>query len=844
VRRLSSLALRSLGARRLRAALTIVGVALGVAALFAVLATDVGFDVSAERTVDDIFGRSALRVSAFEERGLDPETVAAIVATPGAGVVAASLERPTFVSPTLGSGVARPLDPVTVLAIDPEPYVALHDLRLASGVVLGPDTQQSALISETLARDAGLSLGGQLTLLGAGEAGPGRFRVIGILAGEGPPVEGAFGRTVVVTLDAARRLFGTDAVTAVDVGLAPGASGDDVVAGLESRLTRQLYVIRTRAELLAATSAQTAEIRSTAALLAAVVLFVAAFLIFNTLSMTVAERTREVGLLRAAGATRRQVYGLVLAEAAAIGAAGSVLGLGLGVVFAGAIVLYVRRIEGFVLDALAVPPAGVVLALAVGFLVTIVAAIEPALRAARISPVEALRVGRDPAAGERARLRWLAIVLGVVAAVAVLLAPSDAPGSGAIRSLVVYGQLLVVALLTPFMLPALSRAAGLVVGPVMRAEERLARGSIARDRARAALAAGALAVGLAMVVALGTVAQNARLTGTGWIADVLPGTEVVRSIRPVGLDEGIGEQLAAVEGVERVTPFATFDVALRGTRQPAVATVGADLAADGRLSFVAGDRAAALADLDAGGTVILPRSTAERLDAGVGDELTVPTGAGPVALRVTAIVERTILGGAGESIFVAWSDATGSFGVLGADFFVVRFEAGREAAARPALEGLARGLALEPVTVEEVRAAIGDALGRLFGLFDALALVAVVVAGLGIVNTFAMSVIERVREIGILRATGMTRAQVRRMVVVEAAVLGAAGAILGCAAGVVIGIGMIVLGGGSRLGIPLEPAWGAIATAAGIGLLVPALAAAYPARIAARVPIVQALKFE
>ena len=171
-------------------------------------------------------------------------------------------------------------------------------------------------------------------------------------------------------------------------------------------------------------------------------------------------------------------------------------------------------------------------------------------------------------------------------------------------------------------------------------------------------------------------------------------------------------------------------------------------------------------------------------------------------LRVAAIAERTLPGRAGEAALVGWKDATDALGVAGADVFAIRYEPGREADARPVLEETARGLALEPNPLERVAGAVDAALGRVFGLFDALAIVAVIVAALGIVNTLTMNVLERVREIGVLRAAGMTTRQVRRTVVVEAGILGVAGSILGILTGIVAGAVMVAIAGGdAALGV-------------------------------------------
>jgi putative ABC transport system permease protein len=317
------------------------------------------------------------------------------------------------------------------------------------------------------------------------------------------------------------------------------------------------------------------------------------------------------------------------------------------------------------------------------------------------------------------------------------------------------------------------------------------------------------------------------------------------SLQPDDPTDAIPAQLqAAVPGIARVSPIATFDVAIAGIRTDAAAVVGADMGVDGRLKFVSGDRAAALAALDAGGATILPAGLAERLGVAVGDALAVPTtDGGRLDLKVVGIVERSIPGRTGEAMLIGWNDATTSLGVAGADLFAVRFAPGAPASAQDALRTKATDLALEVVPLDQIEGAISDALGRIFGLFDALAAVAVLIAALGIVNTLTMNVIERVREIGILRAAGMTRRQVWRSVVVEAGVLGLAGAILGIVLGLAVGALMVVLAGG-RVDVATGIPWSIIALALVLGVVVAMLAAAYPARIASRLSIVRAVQYE
>ena len=843
MRSLTSLAWRSLAARKLRTLLTVLGVALGVAVLFATQATNATLDAAVDRTVHELVGRADLRVDAFAETGLSAETLDAIRATPGVHVVAPSLQRRTFLVTDVGPAG----DPVTVLGIDPATDRSIRDLSLVRGVDLAPDTLRSVLVTESLAKDRGLDLGSTVTFYGAGA--PIDFRVIGIAAGDGP-VPAAFGRTAWIALPAAQELFETTSVTSADVTVASDTTVDAVAASLESAITTEPYVLVRPTEIAAGLRDSTADIRTTLALLAAVVLFVAAFLIFNTLSMTVAERVREVGLLRAAGATRRQIGSLFLLQAVVVGIVGSVLGMLGGVALAALVVGLLHQVEGLTVSGVSVRPQDLAFALALGTLVTVVAASEPAWRASRLSPVEALRSRVDPSVGMRAQLRWLVVVAIVVGIGGIAVLPGGvSAGVGLLGPVLVYAILLVAALASPWLLRPLGRAAAIPFGWVFRTETRLMRGILTRDPARTALTVGALAIGLAMVVAVASVGALSRSVASAWITDVVPGSMVVSSIRPIAADEGVADDLAAIPGVAAVTPVGTFDVALQPEpgaapyRVPAAAVSGAAMLADARLTFVSGDRTAALGGLDAGGTAILPRSLADRLGLGLGDTMRLGFGDAVTDLTVTGVVEHTFPAPDSETALVSWADATGSLGAVGADFYAVRYAPGASGDVAARVESTARELALQPTSLDQIRGQAEGAVGRLFGLFDAIAIIAVLIAGLGIVNTLTMSVVERVREIGILRATGLTRAQTWRMVMVESGILGVAGAIIGVVAGLAVGAVMLLTQGG-RIAWIVDAPWVTIVAIAVAGVVVAMLAAAYPARVASRVNIVRAVRGE
>jgi putative ABC transport system permease protein len=842
-------------ARRLRSALTIAGVALGVAVLFASLSVGLTMDAAVDRAATDEMGHAALRVQALEERGLSQEVLSVVKHAAGVEVAAPALERKTYLAASSNQTPSSKLPaPVTVLGIDPVAEPLLHDMPLSGGRLLIATDAQNALITQTMASQERLRLGDTVTVNGA-SSGPQAFTIVGIVAGDGSLPDAA-GRLVIVPLASAQALFDSTGVTRIDLGTRPGVSTDELIGQLEGMITSEPYLLQRTSDTADSLRAETADFRGTLLLVAAVVLFAGAFLVFNTLSMTVAERMREVGLLRAAGTTRSQVMSFVLLQALVLGAVGSVVGVAAGIGLAVLTLLWVGSTGPIALNGPQISLIPMLLAMIIGVAVTLAASLEPAWRAGRISPVEALR--RGPAgtvAG--ARLRWLALVFGVLALAALAIWPTssvstaEAGGAGGVAvdsamwgPLVVYGLLLVAVLIVPRVLGPLLRLAGIPFR-VFRNEERLARSSLARDTSRTALTAGALVIGLAMVVALGTAAQNVRQIGAAWLTETIPGSELLTSIRPISATDPIRDQIAALPGVKSVSPIGLFGVPLAGLRQQAAAIVGKDFADDGRLTFVAdgGDRAAALAALDAGGAVIIPQSLADESAIRLGDTLTFATGGTPTRLRVVGIVAHSIPGDAQESILVGWSDALAAFGVSGADFFAVRYEADQEPSARAAVDAMASQYALEPSDLSRVQGTVGDALDRVFGLLDALALTAVLVAGLGMVNTLSMSVFERAREIGVLRATGMSSRQVWGMVVIEAGILGIAGALMGAAVGFLIGGSLVVWSSGS-FGLAFDPPWASIALAVLIGVLISVTASIYPAGIASRQSIVRALQHE
>ncbi len=855
----TGLSWRTLRRQPLRTALTICGIAIGVALVGGALSVERAAADGAAGYAAQIAGRADLVVRAFGEGTLSAASLAVVADTPGVLAVSPQLRRPTFASDRRGS-----LGAVTLVGVDPPADRALHDETLAAGAPLSASDPAGALVPAAWAAAHGVVVGSRVTLVGGG--GEQTFVVRGLLAAAGPALANG-GRLVFTTIGAARALFGVVAGSAdlVEVRVDPAVGVAAVETRLEGRLTAEPYLLSTTTDEAAALRGATRDVSSGLLFVAAAVLFVGALLVSDALAMSVAERTREVGLLRSAGATRGQVHRMVLTEGLWLGASGSLLGIVLGAGVALVLTPLVASLSGAPISAVALDPAAFAVAVLLGLCITLLAALEPAWRAGRVSPVEALRRGPGLVA-PAPRLRGLAVVAasGGLVGLVVLVGggwnsvpgPTVAGASGATAFPVgwlvaLVGALAIVLLVfvTGLLAPLVLRLGGAVVGLMtlpfrraLRAELLLARGALAHDPGRIAVTFAALVVGLALLVGLAGVAEGTRRAGEAWLDQVAPADLAVTAIAPVPAD--FGGDLAAVAGVASVTPVRLFDVGIAGRRASAMAVDPTAYEALGALVVDGGSRRAAFAALRAGGAALVPRSLADRFGLRPGDLLELRTAQGETQVRIAAIVAHTLPGAAGESVVVSAADAQRALGIAGATLFLVRAAPGAAQGLAGRLAAVADRYALSVVERSAIGGAVTGAIDRTFGLLDLLALAAVLVAAAALLDLLAMDVRQRVGELGLLRAAGLTRRQAWRSVAAEAGILGLAGALLGSLVGVAGAATVLVFDGTAGMRSALDVPWGAVLLAFVLGVGGSLLAAAYPARLAARVEIARALRFE
>ncbi|WP_030735816.1 ABC transporter permease [Streptomyces sp. NRRL F-2890] len=588
---------------------------------------------------------------------------------------------------------------------------------------------------------------------------------------------------------------------------------------------------------------------------AGIALLVGVFLIVNTFSMLVAQRTREIGLLRAIGSGRGQVNRSVLIEALLLGLIGSVLGFGAGIGLAVGLMVVLREFGmNLSTDDLtigwSVPVIGVVL----GTVVTLLAAYIPARRAGKITPMAALREAGTPGDVRAGRVRAavggvLAVGgLGLLAATATVDAASQGWGYLALGIVL---SLLGLILVAPALVGLVVRVLGVLLLRVFGPVGRLAERNALRNPRRTGATASALMIGLALVSALSVVGASMVSSATDEI-DRSVGADFM--ISPVDFGPVLPDVGAAVAGVREsdggplasVTEYRMLsaEITTAGGRvtERQLSAAQPSMLTDLTVGTVAGDLERAY-ERDG---IAVDADAAAELGIGVGDELTVSFERGASAvLTVRAITEKSTLEGGTWALSLETARAHVPDEALPLPLMLfVTAQDGRADEARTALE-----TALEPYPQmelldqyelkEQIRAQIGQLLNMVYGL---LAL-AVIVAVLGVVNTLALAVVERTREIGLMRAIGLSRRQLRRMIRLESVVIALFGALLGTGLGLAWGAAaqrLMALEGMPVLEIPWPVITAVFAGAALVGLV----AALAPAFRAGRMNILTAIATE
>jgi putative ABC transport system permease protein len=576
---------------------------------------------------------------------------------------------------------------------------------------------------------------------------------------------------------------------------------------------------------------------------AIVSLFVGAFIITNTFAILVAQRARELALLRAIGASRRQVFVSVLAEAGAVGLIGGFVGLAFGVLTA----IGLRR--AFQAFGINLPSAGLVLAprtvavaFMVGFGVTVATSIGPALRASRVPPVAAMREAAFEAV---VSLRRRYLVGSALAIIGILIVLAGVRGDGHIRRVAV-GAVLLIGAFTALG-PILSSTVGRVFGRPLRfvagQTGRMAAENAVRNPRRTATTALALTVGVAVVCVIQVFTSSFARQVTSAVDEQFSADFIVGNPNFIPISTDVAAELSTIDGVERVASIRVGRAKLGADESFFIAVDPAFITGIVALPIVSGK----LSDLTRG---TLAMDAAKATDAGLalGDAVTVTMPkSGVTTLRLVAMVDGNQLAAITRGGDVLISTDTYNDGYTEALDYQVFVKAKSNTDLRALTKRLETTLQPYPTArltdPVQYKASLEGQLRQFVSIIYLLLALSVLIASIGIANTLTLSVLERRREIGLLRAIGAHRRQIRTMIRLESVLIAIVGATLGLILGVAMGMAMVRALRGEGFTTIVVPWW--LIASAGLGATVLGVVAAVrPARRAAKANILSAIGLE
>jgi putative ABC transport system permease protein len=694
-----------------------------------------------------------------------------------------------------------------------------------------PDAEGEVAVSER----ARAELGDVLTITSTdaeGTESTSRATVTGIVDLQGDPEAGLYGRAFVVPDQA--RAWGAVDPTELRLAAAPGFAAEQVQTDAAAALAGRDVVVRTGAEqaehAAARLTGDSAVLTTILLVFGTVAVLVAGLVIANTFAVLLAQRTRELALLRCVGATARQVRRSVLGEALATGLVSSAIGVAAGIGLAAAVSAVVGDVDSPIpLAGVSVPWYAVVTGLAVGTLVTLLAALAPARAATRVAPLAALRpVDQAPL---RSRPGVLRLVLGLL----LLL-----PGLAMLGAGVVLPELLLalpggvlsflgIVLLAQRAVPPVVAAAGRLAGRFGGVPARLAAGNATRNPRRTAATATALLIGVTLTSAMVVGSASTRATATAELEAEFP-TDLVVTNYDGQLPASLAGALQGVDGVVDSSPL--LGALVTGPDEIGGWTLGVD----------APDAAAVLRSEDvvlpADGEVVVPEWLAQSWAVTDGDRVPL-TGEGTTAEFTVRVVDEGLLLLPSTALAQLVPDA--GIGELWVRLAEADPDAQIDVVDRVTDLVAESDPSASVAGVVTLRDQINEVLDILLLVVTGLLGIAVVIALIGVGNTLALSVVERRQENGLLRALGLTRGQLRGLLAWEAVLVAGVAAVLGVVIGGAYGLAGVASAVGSVGDVVLVVPWLQVGAIVAVATLAGLLASVLPARRAARTSPVAAI---
>lgn len=840
--------------------MTVAGICLGVAAIVSIGIVNKSVMRSFEESIDRVTGRAALQItgaaSGFPEALLDR-----VQKVPG-------VEYAVPVIDTQGILVGAKERSLMILGVDVLQDGNVREYKLSGEESDIPDPllflarPDSILLTKELAEREGIAIDQAVRVQTV--SGIRTFRVRGLLNPEGP-AKTMGGNIAIMDYPAAQMAFGKEGlIDRIDVSLLPGHDLEKTRENIRQALPEGYGVAtpegRTRqVELLIS------HFQKNINLISFIAVFVGMYLIYNAVSISVVQRRKEIGILRALGTTRRQIIALFLAETTVLAFLGSVLGVGLGILFARSAVgavsqtvseMYMRT----AVTGITISWPGLATGFAAGIIASLAAALFPALASTRISPVSAIRSMAYSEEGffSHRRLRRASLTLICLAAVLLAVYKSTSGSSAFHGTATMFSATLLLLLGVSLAMPSalqtfLSFFHG-SIAPRVGAAGRLAGLNLQKNIGRNAVAAAAIFYGISVFVSSSGIIYSTKQSVLDWIDSYVRGDIIVTSGHPIAttgsqnipMPVDLWKEIEKVPGVLSADPFRKIYIDYKGRRILLLALDVKRRIVYSPFKVARGTREEMARLLPDQKHIAVNEAIASQEGLKPGDTVTLPTPEGLVPFTV-AVVNVDYSSDSGSMLIDIhayqryWKEfVADSFSVRVRD--KKRIEAVRDEIVRRF--GHERQLFVLPSG--EFKDEIRKVIDQGFAVNHAINIITLLIACLGIIVTLLASVLERTREIGILRSIGMMRNQVSRLVVVESMLLGVMGGLLGSATGIVIGWmsleGFLKSDYGASMQYHIDVT--AILWAMALSTLLAALAGLYPARQAAKTNIVEALSYE
>ena len=824
-----------------RTTLTLLGIALGVAAIVAVSITARTTRRAYRDMFESLTGRAALEVVAEGLTDFDPQSVESLKQVSGIETIVPVVQSPVALVGSSGSTGAL------ALGFDPARDTATRQYTFRSGrqVAAGDEV----VLPLPLAEAHGFKLGQTLTLLAP--VGSARLKVVGLLEAQGAAGV-AGGMIVFLPLSTAQRIFELPGhVNSVQLVLADKANERTLEAQIAKALPPGLVVQvpATRGTLAQENLKSTEQGLSS---MSFVSLVAGAFVILNTFLMNLGERRKQLAILRALGTTRRQLTRLLLREALVLGIIGTAVGILFGWGASSAMANATQKLMGAPLPPIRLGLDTVLLALALGPGMALGATLLPVRQAVRRPVLEGL--GDERETHEGPPRRWPSFLgLAMVLADLVLLYGLFERWFGPIATAVLIplglgGFLGGTALALPLIFRPLERFVARLFAPLWGIEGRLALRQLNRRPTRTMLTVGVLFIATVVTIGMGNSLLNNVNDVHEWSHRTVSADFLIRSVMPdtgmvlaAALPPGLDEQINKLPGVARVDRL-SFVPIRTGGQQALLLARSFDPNEPIALDFAEGSEPEIRPKMR-NGEAVLGTVLAQRLKLGLGDVLTLNTKAGPREVRVAGTT--TEYTGGGMAFYMDYSAAQRLLDFKGANVFMVKAQPGQVEALQKTLREFCGQQHLLLQSNAEFHAVVDWMMQGVLGSLWLLMALVFVVASLGIVNTLTMNALEQTREYGVLRAIGMLRGQLRKMVLAEALALGVISVLPAALAG--SGLAWIMnVASRPLVGHPVEfrlTIWFVIACC--VAAVITAVAAAVlPARRVARLEVVKALQYE